>query len=342
VRAVVRVDARIVLRVVVWASGRDEFQDDCRISGGVDQTLRVKTRADEKEVRMTVLDERPALAPDMSTEPAPPSEPTNLAKPAAVGKPGVTDRTDEKLRMLRRARRSAVAVTVFIACGSFFLSFWSLWDLASHLAWPSMIAWVWPLIVDGMIIVATMSLVAFGSYTGQKSNVVYSWCVLGFGAVVSMGANFIHPLLPHLTGQAQGPVTAGMWLGAGISCVPPTALLACTHLLARLWAFTPEEESLTPLAAEVEVETAEVGEPAEGVAELSRAVAAGIQGRGKLTGHPEEVVAETVRLLFHTEPTLTLREIGRRVGRHHDVVGKVRDEVSALLGAGVAGGGGGQ
>lgn len=241
--------------------------------------------------------------------------------------------------MLRRARRSAVAVTVFIAGGSFFLSFWSLWDLASHLAWPSTIAWVWPLIVDGMIIVATMSLVAFGGYASQKSNVIYSWCVLGFGAAVSMGANFIHPLLPHLTGQAQGPVTAGMWLGAGISCIPPIALLACTHLLARLWAFTPDEESLRPTA--VVTGPAEIGEPAEGVAELSRAVAAGIQGRGKLTGHPPEVVAETVRLLFHTEPTLTLREIGRRVGRHHDVVGKVRDEVSALLGAGVADGGGG-
>jgi hypothetical protein len=84
--------------------------------------------------------------------------------------------------MLRRARRSAVTVTVFIACGSFFLSFWSLWDLASHLAWPSTIAWVWPLIVDGMIIVATMSLVA--------SNVIYSWCVFGFGAVVRVPTSF--------------------------------------------------------------------------------------------------------------------------------------------------------
>lgn len=289
---------------------------------------------------MTLLDERPTLAPGVSVEPAEPEAPRTSPPPAASGRgSGQADRAAEKLRMLRRARRSAVAVTVFIACGSFFLSFWSLWDLASHLAWPSTIAWVWPLIVDGMIIVATMSLVAFGGYASQKSNVIYSWCVLGFGAAVSMGANFIHPLLPHLTGQAQGPVTAGMWLGAGISCIPPIALLACTHLLARLWAFTPDEDNLTP--AEVAVGIAEVGEPAEGVAELSRAVAAGIQGRGKLTGHPEEVVAETVRLLFHTEPTLTLREIGRRVGRHHDVVGKVRDEVSALLGAGVADGGGG-
>jgi hypothetical protein len=43
-----------------------------------------------------------------------------------------------------------------------------------------------------------------------------------------------------------------------------------------------------------------------------------------------------VRLLFHTQPPLTLREIGRRVDRHHDVVGKVRDETSSLLGIGMA------
>lgn len=191
---------------------------------------------------MTLLDERPPMAPEASAEPAPSAQPTSPEPPPVVGEPGATSRADEKLRMLRRARRSAVGVTVFIALGSFGLSFYSLWDMASQLAWPGYIAWLWPLIVDGMIIVATMSLVAFGGYSGQKSNQIYSWCVLAFGAVVSMSANFIHPLLPHLTGQDQGPVTAGSWLGAGISCIPPIALLACTHLLARLWAFTPEDE----------------------------------------------------------------------------------------------------
>ncbi|WP_082941788.1 DUF2637 domain-containing protein [Mycolicibacterium peregrinum] len=277
---------------------------------------------------MTLLDERPPMAPDAPAEPAPPAQPTSTEPPPAVGEPGTTSRADEKLRMLGRARRSAVGVTVFIALGSFGLSFYSLWDMASQLAWPGYIAWLWPLIVDGMIIVATMSLVAFGGYSGQKSNQIYSWCVLAFGAVVSMSANFIHPLLPHLTGQDLGPVTAGSWLGAGISCIPPIALLACTHLLARLWAFTPEDELTAPAPAEV-------GNYVGGVAELSLAVAAGIQARGKLTGHPQQVIAETVQLLFHSQPPLTLREIGRRVDRHHDVVGKVRDETAVLLGIGV-------
>ncbi len=290
---------------------------------------------------MTLVDERPAVAPDVAAEPAPSPRATVAAPTPPQAPPaapteggGEVDRAAEKLRMLQRARKSAVAVTVFIACGSFGLSFYSLWDMASQLAWPGYIAWLWPLIVDGMIIVATMSLVAFGGYTGQKTNVIYSWFVLGFGAVVSMGANFVHPLLPHLMGQAQGPVTAGMWLGAGMSCIPPIALLACTHLLARLWAFSPEDEDFA-MAVTTVADTVVV-DSAGGVAELSRAVAARIQAGGKLTSYPEDEVAEIVRLLFQTEPPLKLREIGRMVDRHHDVVGRVRDEVTALLGVGMA------
>ncbi|ORV21657.1 hypothetical protein AWB98_26725 [Mycolicibacterium conceptionense] len=244
---------------------------------------------------------------------------------------GEADRAAEKLLMLQHARKSAVAVTVFIACGSFALSFYSLWDMASQLAWPGYIAWLWPLIVDGMIIVATMALVAFGGYAGQKTNVIYSWCVLAFGAVVSMAANFVHPLLPHLMGRTQGPVTAGMWLGAGISCIPPIALLACTHLLARLWAFSPEDGTVAAATAETVM-----ADSAGGAAELSRAVAGRIQAGGKLTSYPEDEVAEMIRLLFQTEPPLKLREIGRMVDRHHDVVGRVRDEVASLLGVGMA------
>ncbi len=287
---------------------------------------------------MTLLDERPPLALDVPAEPTPsphakPAATPQAATPAAAATREV-DRAAEKLLMLRRTRKSAVTVTVFIAAGSFGLSFYSLWDMASHLAWPSYIAWMWPLIVDGMIIVATMSLVAFGGYAGQKANVVYSWSVLVFGAVVSMGANFIHPLLPHMTGQAQGPVTAGMWLGAGMSCIPPVALLACSHLLARLWAFSPEDEEYA--IAGVAIADPVVVDSAGAVTALSHAVAARIQAGGKLTSYPEEEVAEIVRLLFQTEPPLKLREIGRMVDRHHDVVGRVRHEVFAMLGVGMA------
>lgn len=320
---------------------------------------------------MTLVDERSVVAADVSDEPAasPRPEPAENAPTAPAGghvdraakekrlgwlwrgrkgrvKPAAPmqqvaepargdDREAEKLVMLHRARKSAVAVTVFIAGGSFALSFYSLWDMASQLAWPGYIAWLWPLIVDGMIIVATMALVAFGGYAGQKTNVIYSWCVLAFGAVVSMAANFVHPLLPHLMGQSQGPITAGMWLGAGMSCIPPIALLACTHLLARLWAFSPEGANVAAAATETVV--AVVADSAGGAAELSRAVAGRIQASGKLSSYPEDDVAEMIRLLFQTEPPLKLREIGRMVDRHHDVVGRVRDEVSALLGVGIAG-----
>lgn len=63
-----------------------------------------------------------------------------------------------------RARRwavwTAVAGTVFIAIGAFWLSFTSLADLAARSGIGAGQAWAWPLIVDGIIVVATVAVVA--------------------------------------------------------------------------------------------------------------------------------------------------------------------------------------
>ncbi len=76
---------------------------------------------------MTLVDERPAVAPDVAAEPAPSPRTTPAAPAPGEAAPsdsgGGVDRAADKLRMLQRARKSAVAVTVFIACGSFGLSF---------------------------------------------------------------------------------------------------------------------------------------------------------------------------------------------------------------------------
>ena len=70
---------------------------------------------------MTLVDERPSVTPDVAAALAP-SPRTTPAAPAPQQDPpadsgGEVDRAAEKLRMLQRARKSAVAVTVFIACG---------------------------------------------------------------------------------------------------------------------------------------------------------------------------------------------------------------------------------
>lgn len=72
----------------------------------------------------------------------------------------------------RCAAMTAVAGTVFIAAGAFWLSFTSLADLARRSGIGAGQAWAWPLIVDGIIVVATVAVVALA---GTRT----SWVSLG-------------------------------------------------------------------------------------------------------------------------------------------------------------------
>ncbi len=75
----------------------------------------------------------------------------------------------------RWAAGTAVAGTVFIAAGAFWLSFTSLADLAARSGGSKRgQAWAWPLIVDGIIVVATVAVVALA---GQRS-AWYPWALL--------------------------------------------------------------------------------------------------------------------------------------------------------------------
>jgi uncharacterized NAD-dependent epimerase/dehydratase family protein len=119
----------------------------------------------------------------------------------------------------RLAVVTAVAGTVFIAAGAFWLSFTALADLAHRSGIAADQAWAWPLIVDGIIVVATVSAVALA---GQGS-AWYPWVLLGAGAVVSVTANAIHAVV---SAGADVPSV----LAACVAAVPPLVLLAITHL----------------------------------------------------------------------------------------------------------------
>lgn len=109
--------------------------------------------------------------------------------------------------------------TVFIAGFAFWLSFTALTHLARRAGIAEAQAWAWPLIVDGMIVVATVAVVALRDRKGHG----YAWLLLGCGAGVSVTANAVQAAMP--TGMA---LPAG--LAAAVSSVPPLVLLASTHL----------------------------------------------------------------------------------------------------------------
>lgn len=114
---------------------------------------------------------------------------------------------------------TAVAGTVFIAAGAFWLSFTSLADLARRSGIGAGQAWAWPLIVDGIIVVATVAVVALA---GTRTS-WYPWALLIGGASVSVTANAIHAVI---AADADVPSI----LAGSVAAVPPVVLLAITHL----------------------------------------------------------------------------------------------------------------
>ena len=114
---------------------------------------------------------------------------------------------------------TAVAGTVFIAVGAFWLSFTALADLARRSGIAPTQAWAWPLIVDGIIVVGTVAVVALA---GQR-DAWYPWMLLMAGAATSVAANAIHAVV---AADADVPPV----LAASVAAVPPLVLLAITHL----------------------------------------------------------------------------------------------------------------
>ena len=126
--------------------------------------------------------------------------------------------------------RTSVVGTGMLALGGFTLSFAALRDLAVRVGMPADLAWLWPLLIDGMIVEATLAVVALAQ-RGSRA-VWYAWFLLAVGAVVSVGSNSVHAML---TGHG--------WAGAAAASVPPVVLLATTHLTVLLMA-APEASAL--------------------------------------------------------------------------------------------------
>ncbi|WP_314507488.1 DUF2637 domain-containing protein [uncultured Microbacterium sp.] len=124
---------------------------------------------------------------------------------------------------IRLAMLTAVVGTVFIAAGAFWLSFTSLADLARRSGLAAEQAWAWPLIVDGIIVVATVAVVVLGGSRGAW----YPWMLLFAGALISVTGNALHAVV---TATSEVPLV----LAAAVAAIPPLVLLAITHLTSVL------------------------------------------------------------------------------------------------------------
>jgi hypothetical protein len=125
-----------------------------------------------------------------------------------------------------------IAGTVLLAGGAFSLSFTALKHLAIRSGDEVSQAWEWPLIVDGMIVVATVGVVARAGRPGAG----FMWGLLVFGALVSIAGN------ARLA--AQLPTQESSLIAMGVATIPPIMLLASTHMAVILT--RPDTETVDP------------------------------------------------------------------------------------------------
>lgn len=119
-------------------------------------------------------------------------------------------------RLAARIRRASTTGVLGLAVGGFALSYGALHQLATaHGVQPSL-AWAWPLIVDGFIVVASLA-VLHAALQGRST--AYPWTlVLGFSAL-SVAFNVVH--------------AAASTVARLIAAVPPLALVLAFELLMR-------------------------------------------------------------------------------------------------------------
>ena len=143
-------------------------------------------------------------------------------------------------KVLRATLVSAVVITTVIGIASFVLSFAALWDLATMAGVPRSLSWLWPVIVDGTILQATISVIALAQFEEQRSGRRFFWGVLITAALVSIGANAMHAFISDAG-------TLHPALSAAIATVAPVSLLAATHglgILVRVPAELPRDVEL--------------------------------------------------------------------------------------------------
>ncbi|WP_091493489.1 DUF2637 domain-containing protein [Microbacterium pygmaeum] len=156
---------------------------------------------------------------------------------------------------------TAVAGTVFIAAGAFWLSFTSLADLARRSGLSVDQAWAWPLIVDGIIVVATVAVVVLAGTRAAW----YPWMLLFAGALISVAGNALHAVV---TATSDVPLL----LAASVAAVPPLVLLAITHLTSVLTRHAaPSAPPVTIVGSEVQLHVLDDESPNEKVGPESAA-----------------------------------------------------------------------
>jgi hypothetical protein len=124
------------------------------------------------------------------------------------------------LRDGRWVQPLSAAGVLGIGAAAFLLSYDALHSLALASGVRPGLARIWPGVLDGFIVVATLTVVAAKRASRPTW---YPWTLVVLFAAASVAFNILHALDQYLT--------AARWVGPMVFAMPPLALVLATHLL---------------------------------------------------------------------------------------------------------------
>jgi Protein of unknown function (DUF2637) len=124
--------------------------------------------------------------------------------------------------------RTSAAGVLLLAAAAFTLSYDALHQLALDSRVRPALAWLWPVVIDGTIVVALLTVLA-ANRAGTRA--AYPWSLAGLFSAASVAFNIAH--------APDRPVARLVF------AVAPVALVLTTHLLMQQASWRPQRPAMT-------------------------------------------------------------------------------------------------
>lgn len=124
-------------------------------------------------------------------------------------------------------------VVVLVAIGAAILSFDALTALAQASGIRPEFSWIWAIVIDGFIMVATLA--TFALQNRSKSSRYYAWTTLAIFVVFSILGNAWHAAI------SKTDFVLPIWVSVIVTAIPPLALFLAIHLLVIMVSPTQEQ-----------------------------------------------------------------------------------------------------
>jgi hypothetical protein len=200
------------------------------------------------------------------------------------------------LRDGRWVQPVSAAGVLGIGAAAFLLSYDALHSLALASGVRPGLARIWPGVLDGFIVIATLTVVA-AKRTRQPT--WYPWALVALFSAASVAFNILHALDRYLT--------AARWVRPLVFAMPPIALVLATHLLLQQGAWQ-------------RLHTRATSEPAGTVPVTARQQDPDDRAGHNLAAVPTDAATRQHALQLYTEAEvagrkLTGAQLGRAIGR---------------------------